>query len=439
MLHPAPTPWSLEASGAAYADVRGMYGQTAEARSTRPLFSGRSGINRPRVLIVTPQPFYEDRGTPIAVRYVARALSELGVDVDLLAFPVGRTISIGRMTLFRCANLLGLKRVPIGLSWRKLVLDVSLWRSFRRLLAERHYDMVHAVEEAAYMALALCPRHKQPFIYDMASVIPAALEHNRLLNFAIFRRIFRAIEDRVFRGASRIVCSAGLASYVREHHDSASVDEWRFPSHSGAVASNDVARLRADLNIRPEQRVLLYCGNFAGYQGIELLVTAVARARLTRPELLLVCVGATEPELAASFPDAGDRHTDQLRVVRRQPQDRILVYTAMADALMLPRIGADNIPLKLYDYMASGKPIVAIRQDGHDALLTDQRAFLCEGTVASMAEAIVRVCERPEEAAQVGSAALRYAQQHFGWGTFVEFIRDVYRTTIDRDQHDKVG
>ena len=47
-----------------------------------------------RVLIVTPQPFYEDRGTPIAVRYVANALSETGVQVDLLAFPVGQDLQI---------------------------------------------------------------------------------------------------------------------------------------------------------------------------------------------------------------------------------------------------------------------------------------------------------------------------------------------------------
>ena len=80
----------------------------------------------PRVLLVTPQPFYEDRGTPIAVRYVAQALSELGAFVDILAFPVGRSVKIPRVRIMRCANPLGLQQVPIGFSWRKIVLDATL-------------------------------------------------------------------------------------------------------------------------------------------------------------------------------------------------------------------------------------------------------------------------------------------------------------------------
>src|SRR5579862_5001471 len=66
---------------------------------------------RPRVLIVTPQPFYEDRGTPIAVRYVARALSEIGIDVDLLAFPIGQEVHIKNVKVRRCANPFHFRRV----------------------------------------------------------------------------------------------------------------------------------------------------------------------------------------------------------------------------------------------------------------------------------------------------------------------------------------
>jgi hypothetical protein len=108
-----------------------------------------------RVLLVTPQPFYEDRGTPIAVRYVAQALSELGAYVDILAFPVGRSVTIPRVKIMRCANPLRLKHVPIGFSWRKIALDATLWKAFGRLVNSGKYHIVHAVEDAAYMAAAI--------------------------------------------------------------------------------------------------------------------------------------------------------------------------------------------------------------------------------------------------------------------------------------------
>src|ERR1700682_884671 len=133
-----------------------------------------------RILLVTPQPFYEDRGTPIAVRYVAQALSELGAYVDILAFPVGRNVTIPGMNIFRCANPLRLKQVPIGFSWRKIVLDASLWQGFSRLVNSGRYHIVHAVDDAAYMPAAICPPVGQPFIYDMASAIPVELKRNAL-------------------------------------------------------------------------------------------------------------------------------------------------------------------------------------------------------------------------------------------------------------------
>ncbi|HWJ18807.1 MAG TPA: glycosyltransferase [Geobacterales bacterium] len=416
-------------------DWTGPQANFSPNRKIRPLLRDRHGVNRGRVLIVTPQPFYEDRGTPIAVRYVAGALSDLDVDVDLLAFPIGESIRIKRMRVYRCANHLGLRRVPVGLSWRKLLLDVSLWRSFRQLLATRRYDMVHAVEEAAYMASVLCPKFAQPYIYDMASCIPNALRRNASLNFSPLMRLFRASEQRVFSGASHTICSAGLESYVRERASTASVAEWRFPAHAGAVSQADVATLRVSLGIQSDQTVLLYTGNFAAYQGIDLLIDAFTRACLMRPNLILLCIGATDQELTERRQTATLGGQEHIRFLPRQPRDRMLTYTAMADALMLPRIGPQNIPLKLYDYMASGRPIVAMRQRGSESMLTDERAFLCAPTAESMARAIVRICEHPDEAALVGGEALRYAQRYFGWGEFVEFTRGIYETAIgDRSQ-----
>src|SRR5262245_50013658 len=119
---------------------------------------------RGRVLLVSPQPFYEDRGTPIAVELVARTLGTLGYHVDLLAFPIGQEVEIPGVTVHRSARLFGIRNVPIGFSAGKLALDAGLLRSFSRMLDTGDYDVVHAVEEAAYLAALLCPSRGVPFI-----------------------------------------------------------------------------------------------------------------------------------------------------------------------------------------------------------------------------------------------------------------------------------
>src|SRR5690606_875117 len=100
----------------------------------------------PRVLMVTPQPFFEERGTPIAVAMTARALVECGYAVDVLAFPVGTDPHIAGVRIERCANPFGFTQVRVGFSLRKAILDVALLRSLGRLLAARNYAVVHAVE-----------------------------------------------------------------------------------------------------------------------------------------------------------------------------------------------------------------------------------------------------------------------------------------------------
>ena len=76
-----------------------------------------------RALLLEPQPFYTDRGTPIAVRQVLRALSELGWTVDVLTFPMGEPVDIPRVQLHRVGNPLGFSHVKVGFSPQKLLLD----------------------------------------------------------------------------------------------------------------------------------------------------------------------------------------------------------------------------------------------------------------------------------------------------------------------------
>jgi glycosyltransferase involved in cell wall biosynthesis len=382
-----------------------------------------------RILLVTPQPFYEDRGTPIAVRYVAQALSELGAYVDILAFPVGRSVRIPRVNIIRCANPLRLKRVPIGFSWRKIVLDASLWQAFRQLVNSGKYHIVHAVEDAAYMAAAICPPAGQPFIYDMASAIPVELKRNALFASRLIQRLLSAAEKRVISTASRVVCSSGLAGYVSDQVPEARVREWQYPAYAERVDGYRALELRRELGIRTNQRVILYSGNFAAYQGIELLLQAFQRARKTRPELALVCVGATDKEFAErSEASAAD---GQVFVLPRQPRRQIPVYMELADFLVLPRVAADNVPLKLFDYMASGTPIIATRGPAHEPLLDESRAFMSEPTVEALSATLVDACASRRRSEALARAARSYATENFGWDQFVEFVRNTYNDALN--------
>src|SRR5262245_38156407 len=108
-----------------------------------------------RVLLIAPQPFYEERGTPIAVKLLAETLCELGHEVDLLVYHAGADVAIPGLRVHRAGRPPGVDRVPIGVSWQKLLCDVALVASMIVLLARNRYDVIHAVEEAIFPAALL--------------------------------------------------------------------------------------------------------------------------------------------------------------------------------------------------------------------------------------------------------------------------------------------
>lgn len=390
--------------------------------------NGASARARGRVLIVAPQPFYEDRGTPIAVRQVAEALSQLGRSVDLLTFPVGRTPEIPQVRIIRAANPLGIRSVPVGLSARKLVLDATLVARLAAALARRRYGAIHAVEEAIFPALVLGPARGVPVIYDMQSSLAEQLAGHPVLGRPGMHEMVRGLERWAVRHADRVVASTGLAARVRRLIPEAEVREWRYPSAVVEVHDDDRAALRRALGLGTDTPVVLYSGTFEAYQGLDALVTAIPLVRRRVPSAVFVLVGAQQgDDLRRAAGTAGALIREgALRVVERRPREEIPRYLAAADVLVSPRVYGGNLPLKIFDYLAAGRPIVASDIPTHRTVLDERYAVLVEPTAPALATAIADLLEDRPRAERLGAAARTYAAQQFGWSRFLQSVGELY-------------
>jgi glycosyltransferase involved in cell wall biosynthesis len=232
-------------------------------------------LARSRVLVVAPQPFYEDRGTPIAVCQLLQALSQLSYEVDVLTFPVGRTVEIPGVRYLRAANPFRFRKVPVGFSMAKVLLDLTMMPKLAQLLASGLYSCVHAVEEAAFPAVALGHRFGVPVIYDMQSSLPEQLMKHLAFRSAMAQSGLKRAERWLLRHADSIVSSAGLAQKVRSVVPNARLREWRFASGLPQASAGQAEALRRDLAIAPGRPVVLYSGTFETYQGLPELLAAI--------------------------------------------------------------------------------------------------------------------------------------------------------------------
>ena len=401
----------------------------APGQSTR---RGSIDIQRPgkarttprRVLVVAPQPFYEDRGTPIAVRQAVEALSELGATVDLLTFPVGRDVSARGLTIHRSPNPLRIRNVPIGFSLRKVALDLGLTLPLRRLLARHDYWCIHAVEEAAFLAVALRGRSGPPVIYDMQSSLAEQMADLPLLGLPPMPSLFTAMERWLLARVDVVACSAGLAPRVRRVCPEATVREWMYPGRHAPPHADDVARVRKQLELSDDARVITYTGSFEPYQGLPLIIDAIPHVRRLVPEAVFVLVGGSRMN-GRPHPVLVE-HGEAIRIVPRQPRELIPAYLAQADVVLSTRAYGGNAPLKVFDYLAAGRPIVATEGPAHRRVLSDETALLVEPEPVRIAEGIVSLLRDRDRASTLAEAGLRYADRHLSWNGFLASVESLY-------------
>lgn len=380
-----------------------------------------------RILVVAPQPFYEDRGTPIALRQVLQALGELGRPVDLLTYPVGADVSIPELRTFRSANPFNFDSVPVGFSLRKLILDLPLIVALRRRLARESYVCVHAIEEAAFPAALLARRHGTPLLYDMQSSLAEQLMRVGPLGRWPARAALIGMERWLLRRSDMVVASAGLAERVRMMAPTAAVREWHFPSARADADPADVQGLRERLGLTGAGPIVLYSGTLEAYQGLSELIEAMPLVLARQPGTTFVIVGADgQSELFAHGAAPSLIAAGVLRVVERQPRAEIATFLAMADVLVSPRAYGGNLPLKIFDYLAAGRPIVATDIPTHRTVLTEERAVLVAPRTDAIADGILEVLRDAPRAARLATAARTYAQMHFGWSRFVDSVDALY-------------
>jgi glycosyltransferase involved in cell wall biosynthesis len=97
----------------------------------------------------------------------------------------------------------------------------------------------------------------------------------------------------------------------------------------------------------------------------------------------------------------------------QRPAEEIPAYLDAATVLVSPRSTGTNTPLKIYQYLRSGRPIVATNLRTHTQVLSDDIALLADPTPEAFGAAIVDAFADPERAAAIGARAKTIANTRY--------------------------
>ena len=379
-----------------------------------------------RILMLAPEPVYTPRGSPIATVNRCRALTALGLQVDLVTYPMGQDVAMPGLRFVRTPGLPGLHQVKIGPSLAKLPLDALLLWTAARQLRRCRYDVIHTVEEAGVAGWLLHAIFRVPYVHDVHSDLTTVLGDYGFGRRNPLTLLARWLERRVLTGAEVIIVNfPGLVAGVTAKAPGKAVHVincWPLGRRADPVLCD---KLRGEWG--EDRPVILYTGSFEPYQGLPLLLEAMTLIQDSFPKALLVMVGG-RPEQVAEVTQQAERLSlgDVVICTGERPSDEIPSYLAAADILVSPRRDGINTPLKIYDYLPAGRPIVATRTASHLQVLDDQCAALADSTPQAFAAALVAVLRDPALADRLSRAATKRSHD-FAADNFLRQTAAAYR------------
>jgi glycosyltransferase involved in cell wall biosynthesis len=369
-----------------------------------------------RILVLAPHPFFQARGTPLAVKTVLEFLSSRGHEIDLLTFHEGENITIPNCRIYRIARPVGIRNIRPGFSLKKVVCDLFMFAKCLRMVRRNRYDLIHAVEESAFIAAAMQGLTGVPYVYDMDSSLAEQLvEAYPHLQFA-FSTLRRCEALAVRRSVGVLAVCAALEDLAHEHAPDKPVglveDTTLLPSRP-SQGHQKPETLWPD-GVGDKSPVAMYVGNLERYQGIDLLLEGFQRALTRVQDAHLVIVGGMEEDIARYR-----RKTLRLGIASRvhflgpQPIALLAGLLKRADVLVSPRLKGLNTPMKIYSYLDSGTAVLATRLRTHTQVLDDHTAYLVAPTPEAVGDGLAALLKDPGLRARLASEAKAYVQREF--------------------------
>jgi glycosyltransferase involved in cell wall biosynthesis len=175
-----------------------------------------------------------------------------------------------------------------------------------------------------------------------------------------------------------------------------------------------------------DKNLVVYAGTLEPYQGIDILISAFQYVIPADPNAFLLVVGGTVAQV-----EQYSQLADQCGIgeyclfTGRVPQSLAQYYANQARVQVSPRRSGTNTPLKVYQQIASGVPLVATNIYSHTQVLSDEVAFLVELDPKDMGQGILTALTDYQERKRRAEAAKQLYAEKYSRQVYTEKMRSL--------------
>jgi glycosyltransferase involved in cell wall biosynthesis len=253
----------------------------------------------------------------------------------------------------------------------------------------------------------------------------------------LFSRVIDIIERFNMPKADRIIVVTSKLKDVL-HHDYGVPEEKIVVILNGANTDlfrpMDSRHARRELGLGEDSSYVSYIGSLSQWQGVEYLIQSapLVLSKCRDIRFLIVGDGVLKEELVALAKQAGV--SDRLIFTGFVPYEKVPLYINASDVCVLPKkpLKSGYSPLKLCEYMACQKPVVATKTSGFEILEENDAGLLIDPEdTKEFANAIVQLLMSPELRRKMGTNGRRYVVENRSWERVARSVAEVCQQVVE--------
>lgn len=324
--------------------------------------------------------------------------------------------------------------------------ELAQMKRFSRRIAEvvdeTRPDVLHVHSPVlnALPALGVAAKRRLPLVYEVRALWEdAAVSKGKCSPNGPRYRLSRAMETYAMKRADAVVA---ICEGLRKEIIGRGIPESRVSVMPNAVALEDFRRESppdpglADRLGVSGRRVIGFIGSFEPYEGLSVLLDAVAILASAMPDLRLLLIGngPEESNLQAQAQRLGI--LDHVIFAGHVPHAKIQAYYDLIDICVYPRLSMRLTelvtPLKPVEAMARGRIVVATDIGGHREMVEDGVTghLFPAGDPDALARAVRQTFERSGSWTEMREAARRYVEQRRNWRVNAAQYGPIYERLI---------
>lgn len=280
-----------------------------------------------------------------------------------------------------------------------------------------------------FIALQIAKRYKIPFIYYLIDAL------HTLIPFKKLKFIGKILESNILRH-SNVICviNEELKRYAikmgakpeKIHVVRAGIDVQRFnPDIDGST-------IRKKFGLSKDDIVLFFMGWLYPFSGLKELAMKLIEIRKIYPNIRLLIVG--EGELHPELQKLKEKHDlQQLILVGWQPYEKVPEYIAASDICLLPahnnEIMRNIVPIKMYEYMACGKPVIATKLPGILKEFGYNNGVIYVDRPEDVIKKVIELDQRNVNLEEYGVKARKFVDK-YSWDRITDQFENILRTLV---------